>query len=72
MTVRDIVAEYLRDNGYDGLCRKGNHSFCACSFENIGIPRWPKRFMQCQEGEKNPAIHNCIPGHICEDADLIS
>ncbi len=46
-TVRDIVTEYLRANGYDGLCNA--HYECECS---IGI------LFACGEYDKR-----CTAGH---------
>jgi hypothetical protein len=33
MTVRDIMTEWLRDHGYDGLCGEG----CGCTLDNLMI-----------------------------------
>lgn len=41
MTVKEIVIEYLKENGYDGLCNNscgcGIDDLFPCSFENTDI-----------------------------------
>lgn len=54
MTIREIVQEYLQNNGYDGLA--GDN--CGCSFLE------GEKIMPCAEGITpcdNPA--DCLPGH---------
>ena len=56
MTVRDIVAEYLRENGYDGLC--GDE--CGCFMDDI---------MPCHQDGYWEGVGDCPPGHLCEGED---
>ena len=51
MTVQEIVAEYLKNNGYDGLCNED----CGCGLED---------FMPCVNSEFHSGnIHGCEPAY---------
>jgi len=56
-TVTEIVAEYLREHGYDGLC--ANEGECACEIGDLA----PCGEMQddCWAGHKLPC--DCGEGH---------
>ena len=47
MNIRDIVEEYLKTNGFDGLC------------ENNGCGCWLDNLMPCYQ----PDERNCKPGY---------
>lgn len=47
-TVLDIIAEYLKKNGYDGLC--GDE--CSCGIDEFSICR-SASFVSCVPGYKN-------------------
>jgi hypothetical protein len=54
MTVKEIVAEYLKSNGYDGLCNE----ICGCGLED---------FMPCGDSENHICeIHGCEPAYRIE------
>lgn len=48
LTCKEIVAEYIKKNGYDGLCDEGFP--CSCNL---------KDFMPCGA----PGILICLPGY---------
>ena len=56
MTIEEIIEKYLKDNGFDGLCRldPGSVKFdCSCGLDDL---------MPCSEyfGDCQPAYkHNC-------------
>lgn len=47
MTIREIVTDYLKANGFEGLCREG----CGCGLED---------FMPCDEPDEKcePAYYH--------------
>jgi len=51
MTVKEIVTEYLKANGYDGLCGFE----CGCLIGD-GL-------MTCAEMEMGDQIPDCVPGY---------
>ena len=53
MTVLDIVREYLKENGYDGLC---DGDGCGCCAEDL----MPCNYMGCM---------TCVPGYKVEKKD---
>ena len=57
MTIREIVIEYLKKNGYDGLCYPNEE--CGCYIDHD--------FMPCC----NPEIDECMPGckQLRDDSD---
>lgn len=54
MTVQEIVAEYLKNNGYDGLCNED----CGCGLED---------FMPCVNSQLSVCeTHGCEPAYRIE------
>ena len=51
MTVKDIVIEYLKKNGYDGLYSTD----CGCTTENLFQCSGYGMFETCQAGVKDPS-----------------
>jgi len=51
MKVIDIVANYLRDNGYDGLVHC--EGLCGCGIEDL-YPCQGEDFAECEPGYKVP------------------
>ena len=55
MTIKEIIIDYLKKNGFDGLCSEG----CACGFETGDLfyvcknsplsctPAYKKSFIEC-------------------------
>lgn len=62
MAVKEIVEQWLREHGYDGLCTYD----CGCRLDDL---------MPCAGGGYAPvdadAIAECVPGHLrrCTDPD---
>ena len=50
MTVKEIVIEYLKANGYDGLW-SDYPDHCGCGFDNL-MPCDESRMEKCQPGFK--------------------
>ena len=65
MAIKEIVEQYLKDNGYDGLWNPDVNCGCAvddlfpCSGDNGGI-------IDCEPGYRVPCDGNCDWGGECE------
>jgi hypothetical protein len=56
VTVNEIIMQYLKSNGYDGLFSEDN---CACSLEDL-IPCCNSDWvLSCQAGYKHPCPSDC-------------
>jgi hypothetical protein len=54
MTVREIIFQYLKTNGYDGLCG------CECGCELSDLAPCDADFCSCQPGYKVPCdVESC-------------
>ena len=53
--VRTIVAEYLREHGFDGLCTDE----CGCNVRDL---------FPCESGDHNNPL-DCVPGSKARDPD---
>lgn len=64
MNVHDIVIEYLKANGYDGLCEVGCE--CACELSDL-FPCGGDMadISHCQPGHKTPCPDDCELGGDC-------
>lgn len=49
-TIRNITRQWLKDNGYDGLCQAD--SYCGCELDNLMPCEEPSP--ECQAGYKVP------------------
>ena len=58
MTLLEIVALYLRQNGYDGLF---NESECACKIDDLAPCGEPG--MACRAGYLAPCLKDCGVHH---------
>lgn len=58
MTVGEHLKEWLKENGYDGLC---NETDCACSIDDL--QPCDSGMMDCEPGYKTPC--NC-EDHGCD------
>lgn len=56
MTVKEIITAYLKENGYDGLCRDD----CGCSLSDL-VPCNGECWEDCEPGYK----------HLQDDGDWI-
>ncbi len=67
MDVREIVNNWLRDNGFDGLCNENCSDGCGCSIHNL---------MPCSSDGtciSNESPADCKPGHYGKDiSDMIN
>ena len=62
MNVKQIVKEYLKTNGYDGLFNENGE--CCCNFEEIeGCPFCDDIPCDCRPGYKVPCPDDCDIEH---------
>ena len=55
MTVKEIVADYLKTNGFDGLCREN----CGCGLDNLFPCEFDgDMFSGCEPAYKQPIKKN--------------
>jgi hypothetical protein len=69
MTVKEILIDWLKANGYDGLCNPDINDFgsaCACSIDD------PLEFLECGEylGDCQTAYLWTCPGEKIRNCDL--
>lgn len=59
MNCHDIIAKYLNDNGYDGLCRP--YGECGCGLDDL-MPCDGENIAECEPGYKipDPDHEGCI------------
>ncbi|WP_461247687.1 hypothetical protein [Treponema sp. R6D11] len=56
MTVKEIITDYLKQNGYDGLhshCRDNNLGGCGCPIKGNGLFLCGETFENCEPAYKH-------------------
>jgi len=61
MTIREIVREYLKVHGFDGLC--GDE--CGCGGKDLFICDGAENILECQPGYRVPCMGDDCP-NICD------
>ena len=61
MTTKEIIANWLKDNDFDGLINEDNE--CTCPIENVNLVGAElEEFIPCEALD----IHNCKPAYMWE------